>query len=198
VPLKTDLKSYNFTDSCKCKGKGCARCQVKFSLKKKGAGVVYAKDLVPSDKKIKPVFPDMPITKLLKGQELELIAYAMLGRGKNHAKWSPCLATYRLYPIIAINKDLCNKCRDCIESCPRDIIQEKAGKIVINQKKFESCNLCKACEEVCAPGAIKVEGDRNRVIFTVESFGQLKPAEIMKHATKILGEKLGDFKKSLK
>lgn len=28
MPLKTDLKSYNFPNECKCKGEGCAVCQV--------------------------------------------------------------------------------------------------------------------------------------------------------------------------
>ena len=33
IPLKTDLKSYNLPEDCKCKGKGCAKCQVKIKLK---------------------------------------------------------------------------------------------------------------------------------------------------------------------
>ncbi len=28
VPLKTDLKSYNLPEKCKCKGEGCARFQL--------------------------------------------------------------------------------------------------------------------------------------------------------------------------
>ena len=39
VPLKTDLKSYNLPDKCKCEGKGCNRCQLKLVLKAtKGQG----------------------------------------------------------------------------------------------------------------------------------------------------------------
>ena len=33
IPLKTDLKSYNLTDQCKCEGKGCNRCQLKMVLR---------------------------------------------------------------------------------------------------------------------------------------------------------------------
>src|SRR3990167_7411824 len=33
IPLKTDMKSYNLPEKCKCKGEGCARCQLKLTLK---------------------------------------------------------------------------------------------------------------------------------------------------------------------
>ena len=33
VPLKTDLKSYNYYKECKCKGEGCARCTTTMTLK---------------------------------------------------------------------------------------------------------------------------------------------------------------------
>ena len=33
ISLKTDLKSYNLPENCKCKGEGCARCQLKLTLK---------------------------------------------------------------------------------------------------------------------------------------------------------------------
>ena len=72
VPLKTDLKSYNLPDKCKCEGKGCNRCQLKMVLRAtKGSGVVYASEIKSKDPAVKPVFPNMPIVKLLKGQTLD-------------------------------------------------------------------------------------------------------------------------------
>src|SRR3989338_5724411 len=66
VPLKTDLKSYNLPEKCKCNGEGCARCQLKFELKAiKGAGTVYASELKSKDPAVKPFYPKMPIVKLL-------------------------------------------------------------------------------------------------------------------------------------
>src|SRR3990167_3038983 len=74
LPLSTDLSGYNLKEECKCKGKGCSSCQVKMALQAKGPCTVLAKDIKSKDSKIKPVYPEMPITILLKGQNLELEA----------------------------------------------------------------------------------------------------------------------------
>ena len=71
IPLTTDLKGYNFTEDCKCKGKGCARCELKLVLEAKGPCTVYAENLKSKDPKVKPVYPDMPITKLLKRHNIK-------------------------------------------------------------------------------------------------------------------------------
>ncbi len=91
VPFTTDLKSYNLPEKCKCKGKGCAKCTLKMILKAKGPGTVYVSDIKTKDSKVKPVFPKIPIVKLLKNQDLELESVMILGKGKEHTKWSPCL-----------------------------------------------------------------------------------------------------------
>lgn len=95
IPLKTDLKSYNLPSKCKCEGAGCARCQVKLILRSSTPGYVYASELKSQDPKISPVYPEMPIAKLLKGQKIELEAVAVLGKGKEHAKFSPGHAYYK-------------------------------------------------------------------------------------------------------
>jgi len=81
IPLTTDLKSYNLPSECKCEGKGCARCQLVLTLSAKGPGIVYSSSLKSKDPKVKPVFDNFPIVKLLKGQEIELEATATLGTG---------------------------------------------------------------------------------------------------------------------
>ena len=49
IPLSTDLKSYNMTSECKCKGEGCASCTVKLILKAQGPCTVYASDIKSKD-----------------------------------------------------------------------------------------------------------------------------------------------------
>lgn len=94
IPLKTDLKSYDLKEDCKCKDKGCSKCELHFKLKVVGPKDVYGEDLVCKDPKIKSIYPRMLICKLLKGQKLDLEAVAILGKGRDHAKWVPGLVYY--------------------------------------------------------------------------------------------------------
>ena len=45
IPLKTDLDSYSLPQKCKCKGKGCAQCQLVLSLKATNPSTVYAEQI---------------------------------------------------------------------------------------------------------------------------------------------------------
>lgn len=92
VPLKTDLKSYTYTEGT---GKKGISSSVTLTLSAKGPCTVYAKDLKAKDPQVVPVHEDIPILKLLKDQELELQATAEMGIGKTHAKWSPGLVFYK-------------------------------------------------------------------------------------------------------
>tara|TARA_Y100000034_G_scaffold87224_1_gene104572 strand:- start:7148 stop:7756 length:609 start_codon:yes stop_codon:yes gene_type:complete len=94
IPIKTDLKTFKLPSECTCKGKGCPKCQVSFTLVKKGPGTVYSGDLKPSDPKTTVVDDNIPITKLNEGQKIKIEAIAMLGQGKEHAKWQPAVVSY--------------------------------------------------------------------------------------------------------
>jgi DNA-directed RNA polymerase subunit D len=110
IPIPTNLdEGLVFPDACEnCKDvvekdKGCPMCQVLFTLSARGPSsdseeefkTVFARDITTiSD----PVFDireehkDIPLTVLAKGQFLEFYAFAVLGRGRDHAKWSPVAA----------------------------------------------------------------------------------------------------------
>lgn len=193
VPLITDLKTYNLPEECKCKGKGCGLCQAKFKLSVKGPMLVTAKELVPSDSKILPVFPGTIITNLLEDQELELEATAVLGKGKKHAKWSPCLAVFQGYPVVKINKDD----KAAVEACPVNLYEFKNKKLVFDNKRILDCTLCQACVEA-TKGNVTVEPDPEKQVLTIESWGQLEPEEIYKKAVEILSNKIQDFEKQIK
>jgi DNA-directed RNA polymerase subunit D len=196
VPLTTDLKSYNLPQNCTCKGAGCAKCQLKVSLSSKSAGDVLSGDIKTKDPEVKPVFDGIPIVKLLKGQDLELTAIAVLGKGKDHAKWSPGIATYKYKPVIEIKKEPQNP-GDVAASCPLKIFELKSGKLVINKDRQLLCHACNACVEA-SKGAVWITSDPNEIIFTIESWGQLKPKEIMLRAADELIDKAEDFAKKVK
>lgn len=64
---------------------------LKMKLAVKREGYAFSGDFNP----VEVVYDNIPITILDKGQELELNAEAILGRGNEHAKFSPGFISYR-------------------------------------------------------------------------------------------------------
>lgn len=192
IPLNTDLKSYNLKEKCTCKGEGCAKCQLKMVLKAKGPTTVYASDLKIKDPKVKPIYPQMPIVKLIKNQQVELEATAELGQGKVHAKWSPGLVYYKYKPAIEIDKK-CDNCGKCVDVCPLNIFEMKDKKLALNKDNVLKCHLCGACQEECPKDVIKIADNENEFLFYIESWGQLNYKEMLTEAVKIFQSHLDEF-----
>ena len=136
------------------------------------------------------------IVKLLKGQKLEFQAVAVLGKGKEHAKWSPGLAYYKAKPAINIKSKPKNP-EQVVASCPVNVYDLKQDSIVVNKDNEMKCHLCLSCVDK-SDNAIEVEGSEADFIFTVESWGQLEPREIVKEAIKIFTKKLDEFQDKVK
>jgi DNA-directed RNA polymerase subunit D len=191
TPLKAD-KTFTSPDECTCKGKGCMKCTVDLTLKAVGPCIVKSGDL--KSKTVKPVFADIPLVILQEGQELELVAEARLGKGADHAKFSPGLVWFRAYPKIDLDKN-CDK--DCLKACPKDVFDIEK----VSVKNLLNCDLCNACVEACArkgSNAIKVSGSNEDFIFEIESWGQLAPKEIFSDAISALGKNLKELDKDIK
>ena len=195
VPLKTDLKSYNLPNKCKCEGKGCNRCQLKMVLKASKIGTVYASEIKSKDPAVKPVYGNMPIVKLLKGQSLALEATAVLGIGKGHVKWSPCHVYYKYRPVIEITGEVKNP-EAVIEVDHNNIFEIKDRKLVINKDKVLDCDLSMDFSEI--DKNVKVTASNTDFVFYVESFGQLSCKEIVSRAIDIFDEQLDEFVEELK
>ncbi|MBN2423251.1 DNA-directed RNA polymerase subunit D [Candidatus Woesearchaeota archaeon] len=195
VTLTTDLKSYNLISECKCKGEGCARCSLKLTLKANGPKTVYASDIKSTDPKVKPVYPKTIIVKLLKDQELELEATAILGTGKEHSKWAPGHIFYKLKPEINIDNKKLNNPEAVLVSCPVDVFEMKNKKLSVNEKNLTKCHLCEACTDVS--DAITLANNEQNYIFYLESWGQLSPKKIILTAIDIFNTRLSEFEKSI-
>ncbi|MBI4344420.1 MAG: DNA-directed RNA polymerase subunit D [Euryarchaeota archaeon] len=94
VPIRTDLKLFNFRDKCACGGAGCASCTLKLTLEKEGPCTVYSHDMKPEDPKLKPQ-EGIPILRLGNGQKIAIEAEAILGTGKTNAKWQSAIVSYK-------------------------------------------------------------------------------------------------------
>ncbi len=195
VPLTTDY-SYSKISECKCKGEGCSRCQVTFTLEKSGEGYVYASDMKTSDPKVKPVYPEMIIAYLSEDQELSFEAKAQLGTGKEHSKWSAGLAYHRFYPKITIHNNKVEKGSKAVAAaCPKDVLDFKDGKLSIKKENFEKCDLCRACVKAASNGEIEVAPDTSKVFFTFESWGQLPAKVAFDKAISVLEDEIKELRK---
>ena len=151
---------------------------------------VYASDLKFKDDSIKPVFPKMPIAKLLKGQEIELEATIGIGNGKDHAKHNPALAFYQGEAIIKV-KDVKNA-EDVFKECPREVFKLDGKTLKVDDAS--KCILCNACSDLAEPeGSIEVNGSEADFKFTLESWGQYTPIELLERALDMLDEKVSTF-----
>ncbi len=186
LPFITDLSSYVLSEKCSCKGSGCAKCQCLVTLKAEGPISVYASDLKSQDPKTKPVYDKMLIIKLLKGQELEFEAVVTLGKGEEHAKFTPGLISYRGFPEFTINKK--TQVKPCIKEC-NDLIKEKGDSLEVTD--FTKWN--EAYEQICEEHEITITNSDKDLIFTIESWGKLTPEEIFSTSLDLLDEKLDDF-----
>ena len=198
MPLKSDLKSYTLPAKCKCKGEGCARCSVKMTLKSKSTGYVYASEIKSKDSKIKPVYAKTPVVKLLKGQEVELEATAKLGIGRDHTKWSPCLAYYKYKPVVDIDAAKCKNPEEVAESCPVDVFEVKSGKLAVKKDNLLKCHLCGACAEVASGNSVKLNEAEKDFVFFIEPWGQLGVKEIVAKAADVFIESLEEFDEKVK
>ena len=100
VPVPTFIDEFHFQDECPdCKDlvpeqRGCPQCSVIYAIEQKGTEeghTVTAEHLVVmGDMKLQipEEYRTIPLTKLYKGQYLKAVLWAVLGRGRDHAKFS--------------------------------------------------------------------------------------------------------------
>ncbi|MFH2020700.1 MAG: DNA-directed RNA polymerase subunit D [archaeon] len=192
LPLTTDLDSYELPTGPEDIESRKAKCTLTLTLKEKGPKTVYASDMKTGDPKVKPVFPKMQLVKLLKEQEIELIAVAVLGRGSNHAKFSPGHIWYNYDRKLKIGakKDL-EKYKDMY---PPQIFNKKGE---VDEDLILKNNLVDAVAHI-NENIIKVEYSDKDYVFQVESWGQLPCKKIVEEALNIFNSKLDELGKLVK
>ncbi len=194
IPLKTNVDKFNFPDKCECGGEGCPNCQVSLRLNAEGPRTIYSGDFVSDDPETRPVYDNIPVVVLYEGQQLMIEAVARLGTGKEHAKWRPVsVCAYKIIPEIKIDEK-CNSCGECVEACPRNVLELAEGKVTV--KDVLNCSMCMECVNVCDEGAISVE-ETNDFLFTVESIGSMPAKEILRRGIEVLMNKAEEMNKIL-
>ena len=166
---------------------------IMFSLKEQGPKVVYSKDLISSDSKIKPVYDTIPLVKLKEDEIIDIEAVAKVGYGKEHAKWMPTtVCAYKQYPEITFNEDE-EVDYDCALACPRGVLKSDRRSKKIKILDIEDCAMCKSCVRASDNGYIDVGFIEDSFIFRIETDGAMPPKEVLLKACDVLGEKADKF-----
>jgi DNA-directed RNA polymerase subunit D len=203
IPLKTDLSSLSTQERCTCGGAGCPGCMVTFTLSVEGPKTVLSSDLISQDPHATPVYDNIPIVKLAKGQKLVIEARATLNTGRVHAKWQPTLVCgFKNHPVVSIS-EACDACGMCVEECPRNVLAVRGKKVEVIEGKLPDCSMCRLCERAClASGigeepAITISAEADRYIFVVESDGSLTVKEIMNRALQYIRDQSDELERQL-
>ncbi|TFG09194.1 MAG: DNA-directed RNA polymerase subunit D [Promethearchaeota archaeon] len=201
IPLKTNLEKYNLPQYCEsCGGYGCPLCQVSLTCEivndTNKPLVVYSGDLNSNDPEIVPVDDKIPIVKIDKDSSIIFEAYAVLGRAKDHVKWSAVSnASFRYYPLIEFDE---SKIKDkeemelIVKLCPEKLFEIANNKLKLKEDYWQKCTLCKACENN-SENKIHVSWEINKYIFTLESDGVLPFNDLIEKTFEIFLEKVNEF-----
>lgn len=192
VPIKFEPDKFNLVDECTCEGEGCPLCQVVFVIDKKGPCTVLSGDMKSTNKEVVPLYDNIPITELDKGQILKCEAVAHLGFGKKHAKNQASVAVCQNYPDIKISGGVDNK--KVVSAFPKGILKLSGAKIQI-EDPFRVEEFRDSVEQF--KGKVKVDMLSDKFLFTVETACGLEPQDIVKEAAKELQKKSEEFKKKL-
>lgn len=172
------------------KSKGVVK-ESKLKLNANKEGMVYSGEIAGD---VEVVYDKIPITSLKKGQKFDVTATTKMGKGSEHARFSPGLMFYRNIVDLKIDKD-CPQ--EVVGVCPKKILKLENQKIVVEDN--EKCDSCESCVEVCKKqekNSIKLVPTKELMI-TLESFGQLSLEDMFKKSIEGLKKDLAEFGKKV-
>jgi DNA-directed RNA polymerase subunit D len=197
VPIPTDLSLLTFRNECVCKGKGCPNCTVRYTLSKEGEGTVLSGDLQPAEKSWTITEDKIPIVELFGNQRLILEVEAVLGRGRDHAKWQAIQApAYRMETIIEFDKKRADDVKEFVDNLPENIVDIKNNRLVL--KDIKKLPILESYIDKEKIDYIKIIRDPTNVTFTFETDGSFNTKVAILESAKILESKYSELGKLLK
>jgi DNA-directed RNA polymerase subunit D len=197
IPIPTDLQILAFRNECKCGGKGCPSCTVRYTLSKEGEGVVYSGDLQPEHPSFAITETTIPIVELTKDQRVILEVEAVLGRGRDHAKWQVVLAPrYRMETVITVDKKRMNDVKAFIEELPKDLVELKGDKLEV--KDISKMSVLETYLEKNKEDYIIIKKDPTKLTFSFETDGSMSAKAALQESVNILTKKYEEFRGILK
>lgn len=197
IPLPTDLQLLVPVEDCKCEGKGCPSCTVRYTLSKEGEGVVYSGDLQPENESWAIKEDKIPIVELSKDQRIILEVEANLGRGRDHAKWQAVQApSYRMETTIEFDKKRMDEVKDFLKQLPNGLVEFKGNKL--KMKDITRLAVLESYIDKEKVDFVTIKRDPSKIIFGFETDGSLSAKDALKESINILTKKYEEFGKLLK
>lgn len=159
------------------------------------------------------VEPHIQLARLGPGQEIQLEAHCIKGRGAEHAKWSPvATAWYKLRPEIVVLKPVRGQdAEDLAAECPHLFQVKGAGNTrellaldplhpdreirCLRENELERAR--RLSGEDRWKGAFELRKHKDKFIFTIESTGAVPAAKLLKQAADVLISKCDKLLESL-
>jgi DNA-directed RNA polymerase subunit D len=194
IPIPTDLALYNRREDCpSCHGEGCPSCTIIYSVNKRGPGLVTSADLEPiGDTKLRPADQKIPIVKLGDGQAMLIYATAVLGDGKDHAKWQATHGVgYRYYPTLKAGSKSLDPLDASVPFCESHMVST-------NTEEEETLPLgddetCKKFMDQYKVDSVKAGNDSTRIVMEFETDGSMTTKAVLVAALDILAKRFSDL-----
>jgi DNA-directed RNA polymerase subunit D len=194
VPIPTDLQLFVPKATCPtCHGEGCPACTIIYSLNRRGPGVVTSGDLEPiGDPKLKPKDGQIPIVKLGDGQALLIYATAILGTGKEHAKWQVAHGVgYRFVTVLKAGGKTFDAREAKVPPCPDHILRPVTEEATIELRV--DCRNCRKFAEAYDAKTVKTFNDPSKIELEFETDGSLTAKDTLAAALDILEKRFADI-----
>jgi len=162
----------------------------KLKLSSQDKGMVYSGSLKGD---FKVVYDKIPLTLLSEGQEIEISANIKMGKGQDHAKFSPGIMNYRQISEIYVDKELAEKLKNTFTNIE---IKQKGDKfLIVDDNEKEVSDICEGLAEKYGK-KIEVK-PTNDIIISIESFGQIDAKNIFTKSIEALKKDLNEISKKI-
>src|SRR2546421_477647 len=159
-----------------------------------GAGVVTSADLEPiGDAKLRPKDSKIPIVKLGDGQAMLIYATAVLGSGKEHAKWQSTHGVgYRYYPILKAGSKTLDALDPNVPFCESHM-QSTSTEEEETLELSSDCETCKKFMEQYKVEYVKAANDPTRIVMEFETDGSLSAKAVLLASLDILAKRFSEL-----
>jgi DNA-directed RNA polymerase subunit D len=204
VPIPTDLDHFTFRDQCECGGSGCPHCTIIYVMNKKGPCTVYSGDLQPlGDMSLRIQQELIPIVKLKDKQALLIYATAILGKGRNHAKWQPVtVCGYMNYPKLVVNNDVKVEDIDAVvNSFPEGVLSYDGKKLKVSDLKpledkeptYYDSPILEAADG-SGKKIVDIKHEDTKYVFRFETDGSITAKDALNYALDHLSNKFDELR----